>query len=340
MKFRILAIFAILLLTASCRDPHTVSGSSPLETFDALWSTVDSRYCFFAEKDIDWREVGSRYRARITPDITEAELFDLCAAMLAELRDGHVNLISNEDVSYYRRWWTDYPQDFNLRTLQQYYLQFDWGSVSGLMYKVLDEDVAYLRIPSLSTPVSPGSLDRVLLRLAASKSLIIDLRDNGGGLLSNVGTIASRFIADKRTGGYISHKTGPGHTDFSEPYRFYYSREGVSWQRPVVVLINRSCYSAANTLAAFMASLPGVELIGARTGGGGGMPMTYDLPCGWSVRLSASPVYDPSGRCIEQGVDPSEGCEVHCTAEELASGRDAILDFAIARLRSRQHEDL
>ena len=46
--------------------------------------------------------------------------------MLDELKDGHVNLSSSFNTSYYRRWWSDYPQDFNFRTLQQYYLGFDY----------------------------------------------------------------------------------------------------------------------------------------------------------------------------------------------------------------------
>lgn len=41
---------------------------------------------------------------------------------------------------------------------------------------------------------------------------------------------------------------------------------------------------------------------------------------------------DAQGREIESGIDPTPGCEVHAPDDELAQGRDAILDFAIARL--------
>ena len=87
--------------------------------FDALWDIVDQRYCFFREKDIDWEDIGRRYREAITPETTSVELFFICAAMLDELKDGHVNLSSRYDTSYYRKWWSDYPQDFNLRTLEE-----------------------------------------------------------------------------------------------------------------------------------------------------------------------------------------------------------------------------
>lgn len=79
-----------------------------------------------------------------------------------------------------------------------------------------------------------------------------------------------------------------------------------------------------------MKSLPGVKIVGARTGGGGGLPFSSELPNGWSIRFSACPVSNEKDENIEHGVEPSEGCEVHASEEELAKGKDAILDFAIA----------
>ncbi len=328
--------FILLLLTAtSCRNAHTDWKDTPYDTFDCLANTIATRYCFLDDKDIDWSATAETYRNKIEPGMSDRELFDLCAAMLDELHDGHVNLISPFNVSYYRKWWSDYPQDFNLRTLQEYYLDFDWQSVSGLNYKKFEGNVGYIYIPSFSTPISESSLDWILSELSDCDALIIDIRNNGGGLLSNVGTLAARFISRKTLGGYITHKTGAGANDFSAPYPFYYTP---ATGRPcymgrIAVLTNRSSFSAANTFAAFMASLPEVEIIGARTGGGGGMPFSADLPNGWSVRFSAAPVYDPAGQSIENGICPTDGCEIHCTDEDLAAGHDAILDFAISHLK-------
>ena len=112
----------------------------------------------------------------------------------------------------------------------------------------------------------------------------------------------------------------------------------MSYTGPVAVLTNRSCYSAANDFVAVMKTLPQVEIIGARTGGGGGLPFSSELPNGWSIRFSASPITDPEGNDTEWGIDPSEGCEVHCDPVELAEGRDAILDFALKRLAAKSKE--
>lgn len=332
----ILSLFSLIIF-AGCHDvpeyDNTVMGN-----FDALADIIDTRYCFFSDKDINWGEVTARYRKEITPEMNTFQLFFLCAQMLDELKDGHVNLSSRYSNSYYRNWWSDYPQDFNLRTLEQYYLDFNWLSTSGIMYKQLPGEIAYMYYPSFSGTISESSLDYIFAILANSRGLILDIRDNGGGNLTNINALVGRFIDHKILGGYIMHKTGPGHNDFSEPYPMEYSpapKGRIQWFGPIVVLTNRSCFSAANNFVSVMKDLPNVTVVGARTGGGGGLPFTSELPVGWSIRFSACPILDAKGQQIENGIDPSPGCEVHASDEELALGKDAILDFAIDLLKDK-----
>lgn len=331
----IILIFSCLLLS-SCHDEpeykNTLYGN-----FDALADIIDTRYCFLSDKDIDWNEVTATYRKMLNPDMTLVEYFDVCSAMLNELKDGHVNLSSRFTTSYYREWWTDYPQDFNMRTLEEYYLNFNWMTTGGIMYKQLPGEIAYMYYPSFANTIGETSLDYILALMANSRGLIIDIRDNGGGQLTNINTLVGRFIDKPFIGGYILHKTGPGHNDFSEPYPMEYKPADprrVKWSGDIVVLTNRSCFSAANNFVSVMKSLPNVTIVGAKTGGGGGLPFTSELPIGWSVRFSACPILDTQGNIIENGVDPSPGCEVHATDEELAAGIDPILDFAIELLKN------
>lgn len=321
-------------LFAGCADDVDYP-DDPYGNFDALADIIDSRYCFFADKQIDWNEITTRYRARISSDTRQLELFSICAEMLDELKDGHVNLSSRFNTSYYRAWWSDYPQDFNLRTMQEYYLKFDYGTVSGMLYKYFPEEKAgYIYYPSFSSGISELSLDYVLAQLYDSESLIIDIRDNGGGLLTNIDVLIGRLIEGEIPGGAICHKTGPGHRDFSKPYPITY-KSAPDYRihflgKPIYILTNRSCYSAANAFTAVAKSLPNVTVIGARTGGGGGLPFSSELPNGWSVRFSASPLYGPDGAVTEFGIDPTPGFECHSPEEELARGRDAILDLALS----------
>ena len=84
----------------------------------------------------------------------------------------------------------------------------------------MSNNFGYMYYGSFAAGIGEGNLDYVLYELASSDGLIIDVRDNGGGLLTNVETLVARFI-DKRTyAGAILHKTGPGHYDFSEPYDY------------------------------------------------------------------------------------------------------------------------
>ena len=81
-----------------------------------------------------------------------------------------------------------------------------------------------------------------------------------------------------------------------------------------------------------MKYLPDVTIVGATTGGGSGMPFSSEIPNGWGVRFSACPMYDAKGICIEQGVEPTEGCAVDLDPAAALQGRDTMLDFAVALL--------
>ena len=338
LRSRIVPAMLLALTSAlfpSCHDDISYP-DDPRGNFDALSEIIRTRYCFLEEKGIDWPALSASYRDLLPADANDLELFNVCAAMLDELKDGHVNLTSRFNTSYYRAWWTDYPQDFNLRTVQEDYLQFKYFSTSGMIYGVLPDNIGYIYYPSFSSGVSELALDYVLALLSETRALIFDIRDNGGGLLTNIDILVGRFIDHEIPGGSICHKTGPGPTDFSDPYPFTY-KPAEDFRIPylgkrICLLTNRSCYSAANAFTAVMKSLPEVTVVGARTGGGGGLPFSSELPNGWSVRFSASPLYGPDGEITEFGIDPTEGFECHAPAEELAEGRDNILDTALEYL--------
>lgn len=318
--------FLLLLLAVGCeKDDKNLY--SPRDNFEALWTILDEHYCFFEYKDVDWDEVHQRYSVQVSDTMNQYVLFDLLGKMIAELKDGHTNLISSFDVARYWKWYEDYPDNYN-EVIQRNYLGTDYHIAAGMKYKILLPDsIGYIYYPSFSSGVGETNLDYVFYTLRNCKGLILDVRNNGGGSLVYSDRIAARFAKEKVLAGYIMHKTGPGHNDFSAPYPFDLApSDRINWNGHTVVLTNRRCYSATNDFVSKMRILPHVTTMGDRTGGGSGLPFSSELPIGWSVRFSASPMLNADGEITEFGIDPD--IRVDMTQEDMDRGIDTIIEEA------------
>lgn len=334
--FRYIAALVSVVMLSACHDIPDYT-NDPKGNFEALWTVIDEHYCFFKTKDVDWREVHDRYSRKVDNSMTREELFNLLSEMVNELKDGHVNLSSPMSTSYYRKWWSDYPQNYDARLIEQYYFNFNYRSLGSVDYGMLADGVGYMHYGSFESGLGSGNIDYILQYFNTARALIIDVRDNGGGQLTNVDDLVSRFIKERTLAGYIIHKTGPGHDDFDKPFPYYFdpvSGGHLAWEKPVVVLANRSTFSAANNFVSIMKLIPGVTVIGATTGGGSGMPYSSELPNGWGIRFSACSILDAQGNTTEAGVEPTEGCAVDMKAADAQAGRDTILDFAIDYINS------
>ncbi len=323
-----LAICLTLLPTSCIREE--VYNNNPIGNFEALWKIIDEQYCFHEYKaatyGLNWDEVYTRYRPRISEDMTTQGLFEVLGEMLGELRDGHVNLYATFDVARYWSWHENYPRNFS-DSIQRNYLGKDYKIASSLRYQILDDNLAYVYCESFNTAFGNGNLSEMLSELSGCNGLILDVRDNSGGMLTSSTKLAERFTNEKVLVGYISHKSGTRHNDFSTPKAVYLEpTNGVRWQKPVVVLTNRSSYSATNDFVNNMNQLPNVTLIGDQTGGGSGLPFSSELPNGWSIRFSANPMYNPQMEQIEFGILPD--IKVDMATEDINKGKDSIIEEA------------
>ncbi|MGM9805281.1 MAG: S41 family peptidase [Candidatus Aphodosoma sp.] len=337
MMKTITVILLVLFMLAGCQPRQeivTEYTSDPEENLHALWALLDERYCYFDAKNIDWDGVYGIYHAKLYGKQVWSvyEYFDLLAQMLDTLQDGHVNLYSPFDVSVCSGWYTDYPADYYSGIIySDKYLKNGVRRAGGFVYGYLQgSDVGYIGYSSFSNGFSAANLLYMDNYFKDADGLVIDVRDNGGGSLDYSRRFASCFFKDKTVTGYIRHKIGAGHDDFSDPEPFATDPVDapIDWSdRKVVVLTNRMCYSATNDFVVRMLCASNVIVVGGMTGGGGGMPLSQELPNGWMVRFSAVPMYDACMKHTEFGVMPD--IEIHITAEDVLAGKDAILEKAV-----------
>ena len=326
---KILFILFLIPFLTSCVDEEEFD-DTPQGNMEALWKIIDEHYCFLDYKQqeygLDWQAVHTKYQERVKGSLTRKQLFEVLCDMLSELRDGHVNLTAAHDLGRYWSWYEDYPTNFS-DTLLRRYMGTDYMIASGIQYKILDDNIGYIRYESFSDAIGEGNLNEALMHMILCQGLIIDIRNNSGGLLTNAEKLAARFCQEKTLVGYYQHKTGPGHSDFSKlEARYLEPSANIRWNKPAIVLTNRHVFSAANEFSVYMKALPNVRLVGDHTGGGAGMPFSSSLPSGWSVRFSAVPMYDAQGQSTEFGIDPDYN--VQQTDADFARGEDTIIEFA------------
>ena len=332
----VIAASAMMLITIGCswneEKKDLEYSDTPQGNFMALWKIMDERYCFFDLKKerlgVDWSEVRDRYAASISDDMSDRALFEVLSGMIGELRDGHVNLVSSYDYGRNWAWKTDYPANYS-KDIRDRYLGKDYIIAgNGYYYRVLDDNIGYLVVESFGSATSSGRLNVMFNNMALCNGLIIDIRDNGGGDLKAAEFLASHFTEKTVTVGYYCYKNGPGHNDFSRLYRNELSpaRYDLRWIKPVVLLTNRGCFSSANDFAFTMKSFENVTLMGDTTGGGGGMPMSSELPNGWVVRFSSAPSFDADMNHVEFGIAPD--IRLDMDDDDIKAGKDTYIERA------------
>jgi C-terminal processing protease CtpA/Prc len=323
--------------------------------FDHLWQTVDEKYSFFEDKNIDWDSARDVFRPKAIDARNSIELFNVLADMLFILKDGHVNLSAGIDLSRNWDWFLEYPSNFNFDVIERNYLvpSKDY-QISGSIHNTIIDSVGYMYYESFSDNVSTSLMDYIVLKFLADQrnqnpesfqitsldgpvaGLIIDVRNNGGGSITNAFTIANRFADERIKVADWFYKTGPDHDDFSQAEEKFIEFDGDEdhkFDKPIVVLINRSSYSSANFFASMMSFLPNVTLIGDQTGGGGGLPINNELPNGWRYRFSSTRTLDANGNNIEFGVKPDIMVELDSTG--ITEGKDRMIEEAINFIKNQ-----
>ncbi|WP_101688436.1 S41 family peptidase [Dysgonomonas massiliensis] len=166
-------------------------------------------------------------------------------------------------------------------------------------YGMLNSEIGYINLNSFTDKSAAETKEAFLaLKSQGMKSLIFDLRGNGGGILEDAVQIVNMFVPK----GKVIVSTKGKLKQWDRTYRT--TLEPIDTEMPIVVLVDKGSASASEIVAGSLQDLDRGVLVGERTFGKGLVQSPRELPYGSSFKVTTSKYYIPSGRCV-QAIDYS-----------------------------------
>jgi carboxyl-terminal processing protease len=180
--------------------------------------------------------------------------------------------------------------------------------------KVLDKGIGYLAITRFSeaTASDVGAVLADLRAKDALGTLVLDLRDDPGGLVDQAVLVADQFLDD---GTIVTIKGRKGSVETQSAHK-----GGAAVGVPIIALVDHGTASAAEILAASLHDHGRAKLVGLPTYGKGTVQTFYDLEDGSGLKLTTARYFTPKGNSLEsKGIVPDVKIEAF-TPEEIVAG--------------------
>jgi len=194
-------------------------------------------------------------------------------------------------ISIHREGWSD---------LKEMTIVRDVIPLHSIKARTLEPGFAYLRISSFQSQTTKDfkqALDE-LVKKEPIQGLVLDLRNNPGGLLDQAVEISDIFIDD---GVIVSTK---GRLE-NQSMAFKAHNEGNAYKFPIIVLVNEGSASASEIVAGALQDDKRAVIVGAQTFGKGSVQTVIPMNDGSGLRLTTARYYTPSGRSIQaKGITP------------------------------------
>lgn len=169
-------------------------------------------------------------------------------------------------------------------------------SIPNVAYsEMINDNTGYIKLTGF-TQNSGKEVKDALMKLRENpgfKGLIIDLRDNGGGLMNEAVNIANLFVKK----GELIVSTKGKTPDRNKSYKTFL--QAVDTEVPIVVLVNNFSASASEIVAGALQDLDRAVLVGERTFGKGLVQNIVPLSYNTQMKVTVAKYYIPSGRCIQ-----------------------------------------
>jgi carboxyl-terminal processing protease len=219
-------------------------------------------------------------------------------------------------ISIYREGW---------RRLKDVTLTRDVIPIKSVRSMMLEEGYGYIRISNFQNKTT-SELEKALRELERDKGLkglVLDLRNNPGGLLDQAVKVADVFLEK----GLIVYTDG---RIKEQKMRFEAHPDRCSRNYPIAVLVNEGSASASEIVAGALQDHKRAIIIGVRTFGKGSVQTIIPLEDGSAVRLTTARYYTPNGRSIQaKGIEPD--IEVSYTPLKKTKEKDEIFHFPTER---------
>ncbi len=186
------------------------------------------------------------------------------------------------------------PRDFNVIR--------DTIHVKSVKYRMLEDGYGYVRIAQFQEKTA-RDLDGAFKELEKTnksplKGVILDLRNDPGGLLEQAVEVSDRFLDE----GLIVYIEGRKKAESRIDYR---AHKGEDFKGHLVVLVNEGSASASEIVAGALQDHRRAIIVGTKTFGKGSVQTVYPLSDGSAVRLTTAKYYTPKGRSIQaEGITP------------------------------------
>ncbi len=333
MKNLKLLVFIYLTFQASsCKDEDPVPSNNPESAFEQVWNDFDQLYPYFEIKGLDWDSVYNENRPNIDQQTTFSELASIIAEITLSLKDIHVRFSALGKTHRFQK-----RANFGLNlpdNARNYLTNIAFDNERILFGVIENTDIAYVRIKKFGGSISDFSEFSIIFSSLPSKSgLIVDVRENGGGSDAIGKAFANQLTDSVRIFEYFRFRNGPEINDFGEWIPATITPDQpVEFDKPIIVLTNRGCYSSTESFVLMMRSIPNVILVGDTTGGSTANPREFTLFNGWKYYVSTWQAVTPEFVLIEDhGIAPDI---VQQNDQQLYDeGRDQILEKAVELLQ-------
>ena len=205
-------------------------------------------------------------------------------------------------------------------------------NTNPITIEMLEDNIGYLKLPSFDEDTATDFEEKVKeLQEKGAKSLIIDLRNNGGGIVTEATDIADMLLKKDET--IISTVDNKGNKEIT------YSENEPKFTMPVVLLTNENSASASEILACSLKDNERGKIIGTKTYGKGIIQTLLSLKDGSGLKITTEEYYTPKGTTIHKvGITPDEEVKLPDTVKSIyavSKDEDTQLAKAIETLKNQ-----